>query len=379
MSQDHTNGEPTEGVQKSTGPATQRLASLDAFRGLTIVGMLIVNNVALDTATPKHLQHADWGGNVNLADLVFPWFLFIVGVSLSYAYSAHLKKGNTARSFALRALNRAAILVLLGCLVDSSVAKTPILGLGVLQIIGLAYLAGAWIYLLVPWGRVALAAFLLIGHWSAIRFYPVPGFGAGSFTAEQNFIAHVNQTYLQTFHLNGLLSVIPTAAMVIIGSLVGDVLRGGAGRGRKAWILIAAGLALVGLGLAWSLDLPFSKPLWTSSYIVYTAGLAALTLVALYIPVDIWGWKAWAFPLVVFGSNPITAYVVPILVKVMVLREWMWTAHSGSRLSLQDALQNWCYVHVGRVGGGWMYTICYVLVWWIVLWWMYRKKVFLKI
>jgi predicted acyltransferase len=167
-------------------------------------------------------------------------------------------------------------------------------------------------------------------------------------------------------------------ALVLIGTLVGDLLRRAAVPPR-AQALVALGVGLMGVGWLWSLDLPFNKALWTASYVLYAGGWGVLVLGGLYWVMDVAGHRAWAFPLQVFGANAIAAYVAPILVKVHVLQEWQWTMPDGSHLPLQQALLHTCYVHAGPIAGGWIYTATYILFWWCVLWVMYRKRLFLRV
>ncbi len=379
----HPNGAPASGPAPAPTSERQRparLVSLDAFRGLTILGMLLVNNIALDVYTPAALTHAAWNKGVTLADLVFPWFLFIVGVAIPFSAASHRAKGRPAWQYDVRAFQRALTLVLLGCLLDSSIARTPLFDLGVLQLIGLAYLVAALLYDLRLSRRLMIAAALLLGYWAAIRFVPVPGVGAGVFTPDRNLIRHLNEAYLQPYHLSGLFSVIPTAAMAIMGSAVGDLFRDQEmPHLRKAAWLGGVGAGLVALGWVWNLDLPFNKPVWTPSYIVYTAGLAMLALAAFYLTVDVRGCKLWCIPLVVFGSNAILAYVAPILVKVYILQGWTWTMPDGSHLPLQQALLHASVTHLGRLWGGVLYTASYIVAWWLVLLVLYRKKLFLRV
>src|SRR5437016_3794637 len=137
---------PPPGPEPQPDPRARRLASLDAFRGLAIVGMLLVNNVALDTATPRPLTHAPWNGGVYFADLVYPWFLLIVGVAIPFSAGAARAKGVPSWRYDLKIVGRAVTLLLLGCLIDSSTWKYPTFDLGVLQLIGLSYLVGALLY-----------------------------------------------------------------------------------------------------------------------------------------------------------------------------------------------------------------------------------------
>ena len=202
-----------------------RLVSLDAFRGLTIAGMLLVNNIALDTRTPAQLTHAPWNGGVRFADLIFPWFLLMAGVAIPFSAAGAKAKGLALWRYDLKVLGRVLALVFLGCLIDSSLAKQPLFDLNVLQLIGLAYGVASLLYALPLPRRLAVAFGLLVLHGAAIKWLPVPGIGAGAFRADANLIAHLNQTYLQPVHLDGLISVVPTSALVLIGSAFGDLLR----------------------------------------------------------------------------------------------------------------------------------------------------------
>ena len=356
-----------------------RLVSLDAFRGLAILGMLLVNNTVETAATPRHLKHAAWNQGVHFADLVFPWFLYIVGVAIPYAAASARKRGLSQLQYRLKAASRALMLVLLGCLIDSSVRRTPTLGLGVLQLIGLAYFAGTLLYPLKPGWRLGIAAELLVGYWVLIRFVPIPGIGPGSLTETHNLVKHINDTYLAAYGLSGLLSVIPTTALVLIGAATGDLLRlDRLGQRQKVIYLSLGGVVLTLLGLLWNVDLPFNKPMWTSSYILYTAGLGAIVLSVFYYVLDIKLWRAWAFGLVVCGVNAIVAYVAPILLKTLILQSWHWNYH-GSTMSLQDAYVKALSGQFGVIWGSWIYTFSYMLFWWVILLWLYRRKLFLRV
>jgi predicted acyltransferase len=374
--------QPSPEAKETSAPKSpsKRLQSLDAFRGLTILGMLLVNNVALDTATPRQLTHAPWNQGVTFADLVFPWFLLIVGIAIPYSAASVRAKGLPHWRYDLKVLGRAVTLVLLGCLIDSSMLKRPTFDLGVLQLIGLSYIVGALLYDLPLTRRLLVAAALLAAHWAAIRFVPIPGVGAGVFTEDQNLIYHLNRVYLQPIFLRGLISLVPMGALVLIGSALGDGLRRESlGPVYKVAQLLIAGLALTGIGWLWSFDLPFNKPVWSASYVVYAAGLGALLLGTLYLLIDVTGWRAWALPLIVPGANAIVAYVAPILVKLLILDAWKWKMPDGSLLPLSQAILHYCFVHAGRIRGGWLYTWGYVLFWWLILLRLYRKRVFVRV
>lgn len=362
--------------------ASRRLISLDAFRGLTILLMFLVNNMALDTATPPQFLHAAWNKGVHVADMVFPWFLFCVGVSIPFSSSGFHKEGvpPLPRRYVLRILRRTAALIFLGCLIDSSIAHHPVFSLDVLQLIGLAYMAGAFLYGLPAWRRLLVASFLLAGYCAAIKFIPVPGVGTGVFEEERNLIKYLNVTYLNTVHLRGLPSVVPTAALVLIGTVSGDIFRkkDAPAPWKMTW-LVVSGIVLVACGMLWNASLPFNKTVWTPSYILLTAGFAMLVLAFFYFFMDVKGWRMLARPLLFFGSNAILAYVAPILVKVLILQMWQVKNAAGKVVSLQQWLMDACFTHAGRIAGGWLYTIAYIFFWWMILWIFYKRKIFLKV
>jgi len=363
-----------------------RLLALDAFRGLTIILMLLVNNIALDTDTPRQLQHAPWNGGVRLADLVFPWFLFAVGTAIPYAAAAFRRQNLPSWRYDLKVLWRTLLLVLLGCLIDSAIAKHPTFDLNVLQIIGLAYLVGALLSELPASRRLLIAGIMLVGYWAALKYLPIPGFGAGILEETNNLIFHMNRAYFSSIHVGklsftlwGLPSVVPTAALVLIGSAIGDLLRTTWDKRVKLGVMLLAAMLLVGGGVLWNISLPFNKGLWTPAYILLTAGLGTLLLSVLFLCIDLPGWRAWPYPLLVFGSNAILAYVAPILLKVLVLQVWQMPLDSGQRQPLDQWLLQLACTHFGHLNGGWVYTIGYIVVWWGVLWVLYRQKLFLRV
>ena len=361
-----------------TSKLAKRLVSLDAFRGLAILGMLLVNEKVLGPATPLQLKHARWNESPHVADMVFPWFLLIVGVAIPYAVASRRSRGMSPGTYYVDVVRRTVILVLLGCAINSSWADRPLLNMGVLQLIGLAYLVAALLYGLPLTARMVVAASLLAAHWAAIRFIPIPGIGAGIFTADQNLIRYLHEAYLG-HSLAGIIGVVPTSALALIGTALGDILRRDSYTPpRKAAILLGAGIILVVAGWLWHFDLRFNKPYWTASFILFSAGWGSLVLGALFLIIDVKGWRAWAFPLVVAGMNAIFIYVVPILVKIHVLKEWVWPP-AGHSVTVEHALQNSLFAHLGRVPGGFVYTFGYIFFWWLVVLWLYRKGIFYRV
>ena len=368
----------------------KRLVSLDAFRGLTILGMLTVNNIALGDKAPQQVLHGEWSGAVNMADLVFPWFLFIVGVALPYSVASARRKKLDLWHYDLKALWRAMALVALGCLIDSFEMHRPVFDLDVLQLIGLAFFTAVLVggLLRLP-GRLILAGLLLLANWAIIRKVPIPGYGSGHFTEQLNTIDYINKQYLNPVHLKGLLSVIPTTALVLIGTAVGDLIR----RKKisplaKIGTLAVCGGGMIAAGWIWSshelgaFSLPMNKPCWTASYILFCGGWACIGLAIMYGLIDAtpgkWGARL-SFPLLVFGSNAIVAYVAPILTKVAILSNIHTTGSNGQRMDLVTALISWFHTHYGQINGGWAYTATYIAFWWCILLVLYKKRWFLRV
>ncbi|MCS7069292.1 MAG: DUF5009 domain-containing protein [Meiothermus sp.] len=359
--------------RKSVPQVAGRSVALDAFRGLTVLLMLLVNNIALDSATPTQLLHAAWGGGLHLADLVFPWFLLATGVSIPFAWASSQRRAQGYGTWFGKATLRSLTLFGLGLLLVSAVAHTPVFALGVLQLIALAFWVGAVLYPIPALLRWGLAGGLLLGYWGAIRFIPVPGVGAGVFEEGQNLLLHLNQNYLSPLGLRGILSVIPTAALVLIASGVGNLLQKPLAPVQKGTRLFFLGLGLSALGYGWSLDLEFNKPYWTPAYILLGAGSGTLLLGVLTWLEQIFG-KGLLFLLVVPGCNALLAYIAPILVKVWVLQDWKLGSLNLQNWLLLEAKSAW-----GPWIGGWVYSLGFVGFWWLVLAWFYYRRWFWRV
>ncbi|MER3557894.1 MAG: DUF5009 domain-containing protein, partial [Thermus sp.] len=206
-----------------------RLLALDVFRGLTVLLMLFVNNQTLYNP-PSWLGHAPFASGVYLADWVFPWFLLAMGVAIPFSRRRFLASGRPEWLYEVRILRRVALLFLLGLGLSSLSAGHLVFTLDVLQLIALAYWLGAWLYDLPPLRRGVLALLLLLVYEAALLLVPVPGVGQGVYREEANLMRHLNATYLAPLGLRGVFSAIPTGALVLFGTLVGEALgRGGRG------------------------------------------------------------------------------------------------------------------------------------------------------
>ena len=307
-----------------------RLMSLDVFRGLTMAAMVIVNNPGDWGAVYAPLLHAEWHGWTP-TDLVFPFFLYSVGVSMTLSSSTLGPWG--------RILRRTAVIAGLGLFL-AGFPRFPLATWripGVLQRIAVCYLAAVCIFRATagPGGRNGLRHAFRLGWWivgllvsyaAVMVLVPVPGGGAGDMSPAGNVGAFIDRTLMGN-HLwqrrpwdpEGILSTVPAIGTTLVGVITGLWLRAKASPSGKVVGLVVGGVALMILGELWGLSFPINKNLWTSSYVLFTAGAAGVVLAACYWLIDVRGWKTWGKPLVILGRNAITLFVVSgLLTKVLV-------------------------------------------------------------
>jgi predicted acyltransferase len=356
-----------------------RLASLDAFRGLTIAGMILVNSPGSWKHIYPALRHAQWHGWTP-TDLVFPFFLFILGVTTAFSLSRRdipSDRGQTYRHI----LRRSAILFGLGLLLalyphfDFGSLRVA----GVLQRIAIVYAATALILLHVSRrNQFRLAAGLLLGYWVLMELAPVPGVGAGVLTPKGNFAAWVDRAlvpgrlYRGSWDPEGLFSTLPALATALLGSFTAYWMRSGRERTEIAAGMFAAGwIALLG-GLAWGTVFPINKNLWTSSYVLFTAGLALEGLALCYWLIDIRGYRRWARPAISYGLNPITAYVLSMLLATT-LRLFPEGASVQQRSF--DALST----VLSPENASLAYALGFVVLFWAFAALLERRRIFIKV
>jgi predicted acyltransferase len=366
-----------------------RLRSLDAFRGLTIALMILVNMPGSWSYVYAPLQHAVWFGWTP-TDLVFPFFLFIVGVSLVFSLTTRRAEGTSSALLYRHILLRSAVLFGLGVLLNAYplFALSTLRLTGVLQRIAVSYLFAAIVVLKTPirW-QGWLTAALLLGYWGLLAWIPVPGVATGTLTPEGNLAGWLDRAILGTHGYahsptdpEGLLSTLPAFATVLTGVLTGHWLQSGHDRRDiLAWLYVAGWVTLLA-GLWWSVWLPISKKLWTSSYVLFTTGAALHLLALCYWAIDIQGWQRWAQPAVIFGRNAITAYVGHILVIRTLLQALSYTTTDG----VSANAYTWLYEHLFTVWAGpWLgslaFAIANVLFWLGVLAVLYQRRLFIKI
>jgi len=366
---------------------TARLRSLDVFRGLSVAGMILVNNPGSWSYVYPPLAHAEWHGWTP-TDLVFPFFLFAVGVSMVLSFAGREARGQDRRALQLHVVRRAALIVLIGLLLngfpryDLATIRIP----GVLQRIGVVYLlaATAWLWLR-PVGVRRLAIALLLGYWAAMMLVPVPGAGAGSLTKEANLAQYLDGLVLTghmwqpTWDPEGMLSTVPAIATCLLGALTGGWLRSERPNSERALGLFVAGAGVAVAGWLWGAWFPVNKNLWTSSYVFLTGGLAMVILAWLVAVVDLRGEDRWTWPFLVYGSNALLAFVLTGLIgRVLVL------IHVAGADGSPVALKIWIYDRwfaswAGPLNGSLAFAVVFVLVWLAPLGWMYRRGLILKI
>ncbi len=336
----------------ATGPPA-RLISLDVLRGLTVMGMLIVNNPGTWSHIYWPLEHAEWNG-CTPTDLVFPFFLFMVGVSLAYALAGAKSSGAPTGPVLARVAKRAAILFGLGVFTSlyPHFDFTTVRVMGVLQRIALVFLGCSFVYLKTGWRtQVVLIVGLLVAYAVLMQLVPVPGFGPANLEPATNLGAWLDRTVLTEAHLwksartwdpEGLLGTLPALASGLLGGLAGQWLRyAGPARVSKTTGLLLGGLVAVALGQLWNIWFPINKSLWTSSYVLYTGGLALLALAGLYWLCDVRGYRAWAGPALSAGVNAIAVFFGSAIVVRTLNLVQLPGPDGGKPVGLKD----WLYAH----------------------------------
>ncbi len=362
----------------------ERLVSLDVFRGITIAGMVLVNNPGSWEHIYWPLEHAAWSGWTP-TDLVFPFFLFIVGVSITLALGKRLERGGSHRDVYLKIIKRTLIIFAIGLFLNGfpyfSLAELRIPG--VLQRIAVCYFFASIIFLNTKLRtQIAIIIGLLLGYWLLVKFVPAPGYAAGDLTKEGSLPSYVDRVVFgkhvwaqaKVYDPEGLLSTIPALATTLIGVLTGHWLRTEKTRYEKAAGMFVVGAICVALGWAWNAFFPINKALWTSSYVLFTGGLALQFLAFCYWLIDIKGYRRWAKPFEVFGLNAIALYVVANLIAVSL----------GLIKVGEGSLGGWIYDRVfaswaSPVNASLAFAICFVLVCLVLMWILYRRRIFLKV
>lgn len=425
-----------------------RVVSLDVFRGMTIAGMVLVNNPGTWSAIYPPLAHAEWHG-ITPTDYIFPFFLFIVGVAIPIALGKRIEEGVTNTVY-LKILSRAALIFFLGLfmaafpLFDFSKPeiplfaklitmfgllailylwltgkkREPLIGLtllaaflaalymagyplvftnfetlripGVLQRIAVCYLITSFLFLRTNWQQLTiLGAILLLFYWMLMTIVPVPGCEVTTINDKAcNIAAYLDRTVLGVNHIwrsakvydpEGILSTIPAISTTISGVLTGLWLKSKRGDLEKVAGMFFFGLILLVLAWCWNPFFPFNKALWTSSYVLYTSGLALCFLGFCYYLIDIKGYDKWTKPFVIFGVNALALYIGSGLMARM-----MSIVKVAGAEGKEIGLQTWIYQTIfapladAKTSSA-MYAVGFILFWLFLMWLLYRKRIYIKV
>ncbi|ETZ19525.1 acyltransferase family protein [Pedobacter sp. V48] len=378
----------------TTAPA--RLLSLDFFRGATVAAMILVNNPGDWGNIYTPLEHAEWNG-CTPTDLIFPFFLFIVGVSIAYAMGSKKTNPATHRKTILKALKRALILFGLGLFLSlfPKVFTDPIGAFqhvripGVLQRIAVVFFISSIIFLKNSEKNIfRILIALLAVYWALMTFVPVPGVGYANLEKETNLGAWIDRGILTEAHLwksaktwdpEGIFSTIPAIATGLSGILVGVYLkRKDVDAASKIAWLFTTGCAAVVLGLLWDLQFPINKSLWTSSFVLYTGGLATVILALSYWIIDVHQYNRFTKPFVVYGVNAITVFFLSGLIPRI-----LGMIHVKNSTGTEITLQAWLYSgfssYFSPINASLAWAVTFILFWLIILWAMYNKKIIIKV
>ncbi len=367
-----------------------RLVSLDAFRGLTVAGMILVNNPGTWGAIYSPLKHAEWHGWTP-TDLIFPFFLFIVGIAISLALGRRVEHGGAQSDLYVKILRRAAIIFALGIILagfpffELSTIRIP----GVLQRIAVCYLFASFIFLKTNWRtQVLVTLSLLIFYWLLMTIVRIPGYGPGNIDdKEWNLAAFIDRTILgahiwkqgKVFDPEGILSTMPAIATTLTGVLAGTWLRQPKEHLEKVTAMFVAGALCVVVGWSWHFWFPINKSLWTSSYVLLTTGMALQLLALCYWLIDIKGYRRWATPFVVFGVNALAVFFLSgLLARTMSLIKT--TGADAKEQNLQQLIyKNLFASWAAPLNASLLYAVCFVLLWLGLMTILYRKKIFIKV
>ena len=365
-----------------------RVISLDVLRGLTVAAMVLVNNPGSWTSVYWPLRHAEWNG-FTPTDMIFPFFLFIVGVSIPLALGPRLEQ--RAEGLVGRVLWRSVVIFALGLLLHAlpwfhlGTVRIP----GVLQRIAACYLLAALLVLLsggaAGWRLQALVTgALLVGYWLLMTRVPPPGGVAGDLSPAGNLAGYIDRVVLgphiwqaaKFYDPEGVLSTLPAVATTLLGVLAGHWIRAAGPTRRAVGGLVIGGAAATAIGWLWAQSFPINKALWTSSYAVFMSGLAALALAACYWLIEVRGWRRITGPFVVLGLTALPLFFLSSLMARLLLL----TRVGPDRVRLHA----WLF---DRLFAPWLppfdaslaYALAYVLLWWGLMWALHRSGVRLRV
>lgn len=373
----------------------ERLLSLDVFRGLTVAGMLLVNNPGSWATIYPPLEHATWNGWTP-TDLIFPFFLFIVGITTHLSLEARRARGDDEGAILRQIVKRGVLIILFGLLLAAFpfFPMTRITGMrfpGVLQRIGVAYLCGGLLTLRTSLKQqVALVAVLLFGYWFAMTLIPVPGRGMGALLLDDpsaSLAAYIDRAVFgshlwrssKTWDPEGLLSTVPAIGTVILGVITGRWLASGRALQERLVGMFAVGSLCMMAGLMWHWSFPINKSLWTSSYVLFSAGMGAVALATCTWVIDVLGLTWWTRPFTWFGTNPMIAFVGSGMMARLIYSV-ITVPHDGEQAPIQRVIYETFYAPwLEPRNASLLFAVTFVLLWAGILGVLHRKRIFFKV
>jgi predicted acyltransferase len=353
-----------------------RLVSLDVLRGLTVALMILVNTPGGDEYY-SFLQHAVWNG-LTFADVVFPFFIFVLGVAVPYAFSRRLEQGASRKKLLSRVILRTVVLFVLGLFINwfSTFDLASLRVMGVLQRIALCYFFASVVFLfLKPKWRIMLTVAIPIVYWLLMTIVPVPGYGAGVLTEDGNLAAYVDRLllnghlYTGTWDPEGVLSTLPAVATALMGVLAGMYLRSERKPRVKALNLFFFGIVAMCVGFVWNFWFPVNKNLWTSSYVAVTGGIAVMFLAAFFYVLDVKGRVGWGKPFSVLGRNALFVFVLSEILNLALI-------HTGVKSVIFEGLfASWA----GPLHGSFLYALAFLAFCCAIAAILHWKKIYIKI
>lgn len=376
---------------------SERLISLDVFRGLTVAGMLLVNNPGSWGAIYPPLEHASWNGWTP-TDLIFPFFLFIVGITTHLSLAVRRKRGDDDAQLRRQVIRRGILIILIGW----GLAAFPFYPLtrfteiripGVLPRIGAAYMVAGLLTLNASVKRIVeMLVVILFGYWFAMTLLPVPGgcdMGALCLDDPSRTLAAWFDRLLLDGHLwkssktwdpEGPLSTIPAIGTAMLGVLCGRwIAQKDRPLAERLNGMFAVGALFMMVGLMWHWSFPINKGLWTSSYVIFCAGTAAVSIATITWIIDVQGVTWWTRPLVIYGVNPIVAFVGSGAMARIIYSLWK-VQYDGKEISVQAAVYKTVYASwLEPRDASLAFAVCFVLFWYAVLAALYRRNLILKV
>ncbi len=360
----------------------QRLTSLDALRGFTmfwiIGGGALVHSLAQSTNgevmdwLSLQLTHVEWNG-FHFYDLIFPLFMFVSGVAIPFSIGKKLARGENKNMLLGKVAKRSGLLVLFGIIYNNKISFDfeNMRYASVLGQIGIAYFIAAVIYMHTNLrGQFLWTISILLGFWAVMMLVPVPGYGAGNLTPEGNLSGYIDRlllpgiTYREHYDPQGILLMISAAALPLAGAITGNLLRSGKyTMNRKTLIMLTSGMALAGLSLLWNIWYPINKEIWSGSFNLLTIGLSLSLLSLFYFLIDARGFTGWSFFFIPIGLNSITIYMAHRVVDFKYTAEFLLAGVMELSGSFAGVVVN----------------IGILALEWLLLWFLYKWKIFLKV